>query len=240
MHQYLRRTLAAAVFDESSICVVDYPLEAYNFPAIVSKCLGEPELTRVGVRSNLPLRTRETDQKTEWHRAFYETFPIWRATYEAFVRDFVANMFSVEFFYQAVPTFRVHLPGNLAVGEFHRDRDYGHPNREITFWVPLTRADGTNTIWVESGAGKGDYAPIAAAPGSVIAFDAGNLRHGNVPNATQETRISFDFRCLPERDCVETAQRSVNMGLRFVPGSYYALAAVPPRARCGDGLLNRA
>jgi hypothetical protein len=35
----------------------------------------------------------------------------------------------LNFLYQRIPTFRVQLPDNEAVGEFHRDSDYNPPKR---------------------------------------------------------------------------------------------------------------
>ena len=206
----------------------NYLVEDFNFPAAVRAALGEPDLERLGVKLDLPLRTRETDQLTSWHRLFYDQFASWRPLYESFVRRCVAGLFKERFFYQAVPTFRVHLPGNLAVGEFHTDSEYGHPDGELTFWVPLTRTSDTSSIWIETSAGHGDYDAVGATPGDVVAFDAGRLRHGNLRNTTGLTRVSFDVRCLLERDYRDTGKRSINAGLAFAPGGYYAADTVEP------------
>jgi hypothetical protein len=205
---------------------LDYPLARFDFPRIVSRALDDTDLNRLGHTERIALRTRATDQQTRWHRAFYQTFADWKPLYEGFVGQIVAPLFGEPLFYQAVPTFRVHLPGNLAVGEFHVDTQYGHPGEEITFWVPLTHACGTNSVWIESAAGLGDYRPVTADPGQVVIFDAAHLRHGNLVNRSGTTRVSFDFRCLRERDYRHTDHRSVNTGLAFRPGEYYSAEAV--------------
>src|SRR5947199_244560 len=72
--------------------------------------------------------------------------------------------------YQRVPTFRVQVPGNLSVGEFHRDKDYNHTEQEINWWVPLTPAYESNTVWLETEPDKGDYFPCAMEPGEILVF----------------------------------------------------------------------
>jgi hypothetical protein len=205
-----------------------YPADVFNFASIISTLLKEPDLQRLGINQELSLRTRATDQKTRWHGIFYETFPSWRPLYERFIREIIGPALDDKFYYQAIPTFRVHLPDNVAVGEFHTDADYGHPEGAVTFWVPLTPAFDTNSMWVESRPGKGDYRSVDTGPGTIVVFDAVHLRHGNLPNKTGVTRVSFDFRCLRQRDYFETDKRSINTNLRFAPGGYYAPQLVEP------------
>lgn len=224
-----RNLSAATVSHPGSWLVLDYSAARFDFGRIVSEELGEPDLAQLGKPEQVSLRTRETDQKTPWHEAFYQTFFAWRSLYENFVKEVVSGLFNERFFYQAVPTFRVHLPNNLAVGEFHVDMQYGHPADEVTFWIPLTPAWDTNSLWIESAPGIGDYMPVSAGPGQMVVFDAAHLRHGNLVNSTGATRVSFDFRCLRERDYRETDRRSVNTGLAFAPGSYYSAEPVEPR-----------
>jgi ectoine hydroxylase-related dioxygenase (phytanoyl-CoA dioxygenase family) len=108
------------------------------------------------------------------------------------------------------------------VGECHRDADYGHPAGETTFWLPLTPAWLTNSVWLESPPESGRYVPVTAGPGEVVTFDAVHIRHGNCVNRTGHVRVSFDFRCLPTRTYRPSEERSINAGLRFAPGEYYA------------------
>jgi hypothetical protein len=114
----------------------------------------------------------------------------------------------------------VHLKDNVAVGEFHRDGDYNHPQGERNYWLPLTPAWDTNTVWIESG-GPGSYRPANAVPGEFVQFDAVNTVHGNYTNDTGATRVSFDFRCIPLDDYEETEKVTVNAGRRLVIGDYY-------------------
>lgn len=88
--------------------------------------------------------------------------------------------------YQRAPTFRVHPPNNLAVGQMHCDNDYNHPEGEINFWVPLTEAKETSGFYAESEPGKGDFHPFSQTlyPGDILRFWGNKCRHYNEINET--------------------------------------------------------
>ena len=115
--------------------------------------------------------------------------------YESFVDHISKTFFKENLIYQSRPTLRVNFPNNKAVGDWHRDRDYNHPIEEINVWVPITKSNNTNTIWIESEFDKNDFAPINLDYGQFIMFDSG-LKHGNKLNMEDKTRISFDFRVI--------------------------------------------
>lgn len=209
---------------------IGYPIECFDFASIVSEVLGSTDLGALGLGEDMAVRTRETDQDTPWHAQLYASFDAWRPLYEAFVARVAAPFFDVPFWFQAVPTFRVHLPNNLAVGEFHTDADFGHPAAEMTFWVPMTVASDSSTIWIESRPGREDYAPKDAVPGECIVFEGSRLRHGNHINRTGRTRVSFDFRCIGVDELAPSGLRSINSGLRFAPAGYYAATRLSPDA----------
>ncbi len=197
----------------------------FPFPALVALALGEDDLE--SLRADLPRRTWRTDQQSPWHAPFYEGFGGWRRVFRAFVREAVAPRVGEPFYYQAVPTFRVHLPGNVAVGEFHTDARYHHPPGEVSHWVPLTRAGGTRGLWIEGDDGE-RHAPDVR-PGHVVDFDAVHSTHGNLVNRTGLSRVSFDFRTLPVRLLpAEEGPPTEHTRMRFVPGGYYAAGAVAP------------
>jgi hypothetical protein len=126
-----------------------------------------------------------------------------------------------------VPTFRVHLLDNVAVGEFHRDRDYNHQQGECNYWLPLTPAWDTNTVWIEDSS-SGSHRPAIAVPGQLVQFDGVNASHGNYPNDTGATRVSFDFRCIALDDYEETAKTTVSARRRLVIGDYFKLYSESP------------
>lgn len=201
-----------------------YPLERYPFPTLVTESLGVDDLTTLV--ADLPRRTWQTDQQSPWHAPFYAGFEAgWHAVYEQFVREVVVPRLGEPCYYQRVPTFRVQLPGNLAVGEFHTDAQYHHPVAEVSFWLPLTPASDTSSVWIEDD--RDVPRAVVALPGEVVQFAAATRRHGNFPNETGKSRVSFDFRLLPVRHLPEReGPPTEHTRLRFVPGGYYADEAV--------------
>jgi hypothetical protein len=169
--------------------------------------------------------TRETDSTSAIHRRYYENIGStdFQDQYRRFVHEVVAGLVNGPLIVQKVPSFRAHLPGNKAVGEYHRDRDFGHQAGAINFWVPVTDAYGTNSVHVARSEGD-TPTPINVNLGEVLVFDAVNLLHGNELNTTGSTRVSFDFRVIPEKDYVESQEFSVNTMSRLAIGSYYSLA----------------
>ena len=91
----------------------------------------------------------------------------------------------------------------------------------MNFFVPLTKAFDSNTVWVESEEGKEDFAPMNARYGEFYMWDGANLKHGNKKNETGSTRVSFDFRVLPRSKYVESGKKSVTQGMPFEIGQYY-------------------
>lgn len=201
---------------------IAYDTSRFPFAEIVAAHLNVRDLARLHEIADYPTFTRATDQRTAFHRRFYQIGETFFEVYHRFLRDVAAHAFGgAGLIHQRIPTFRVHLPNNLGVGEFHRDSDYAHPRTERNFWLPLTDAWGTNTIWIESEPGAGDYAPRAVRYGEVLLFDGGSLKHGNRINDTCHTRVSFDFRVIPKSDYAPSDGASINTNMRFEVGGYY-------------------
>lgn len=173
------------------------------------------------------------DSSTIFHDAFYKKlnsgWEVFISTYENLVKFVIEaeGLNEEEYIYQRLPTFRVHLPNNLAVGDFHRDMDFNHPRGEINFVVPITPMYGTNTIWCERAPGKGEHHPIPRIePGTLFRFDGNQLNHGNLVNKTGNTRVSIDFRILSFESYDSYNQSPSNAGslttdCKFSIGSYY-------------------
>jgi len=168
------------------------------------------------------------DQKLIYHRVAYanlkwEFLPL----FKQFVLDVIRPRFSEPIIYQKVPTLRFQLPKNKGVGAFHRDADYGHSPDEINFYVPLTEARGTNTIWTESKPGEKDWSPFEPMQyGEIMEWDGANLAHGNCTNTTGKTRVSIDLRVMPLRlydEADGARRRTAHLGKRFVVGEYFAI-----------------
>jgi hypothetical protein len=170
-----------------------------------------------------PVFSEHTDQSTVFHSTFYKHMEeAFLPLYRDFMKEFVQPRYYAPLVFQRVPTFRVHLPGNLSVGSFHRDSDFGHDAAEQNWWLPCTEARDTSAVWVESVPGRGDYQPREAIYGEVILFDGANLVHGNKINKTGQTRVSFDFRVVPRSEFRESQTASMTANKKFTLGDYWA------------------
>ena len=135
-------------------------------------------------------------------------------------------MYDEEIVYQKIPTFRLHFPGNIAVGEYHKDKWYRDSEWheevcEMNFYLPFTNAYGSNTIWVESKEDKGDYKAMDVNYGECVQWDGVNLTHGNKENISNSTRISVDFRVIPFSKYKPSNHGSINTKTKFEIGGYY-------------------
>lgn len=176
------------------------------------------------------------DQATYGHNLLYQIDPAYQnkakvpkkvcdrgfiKLYQQFITFLEANIFGENLVYQKLPTLRIHLPHNLSVGEYHRDRNYNHPLEEINIWVPITKAKGTATIQMESAYKLQDFHPVEAEYGEYVIFDSA-LMHGNEVNIEDYTRVSFDFRVIPLSKYRGTDSASINQNMKFHIGDYYS------------------
>ena len=208
--------------DRVQTVLVDYDLDQYPLPELVREQLGVEQLDSIHESADYPLLTRENDQKTVFHERFYSIGDEFFRVYHRLLADVVQPLFGENLIYQRVPTFRVHLPNNVAVGEVHRDRDYSHGQGEVNLWLPFTPAFETNTIWIESSEGSDDLRPYPCNVGQMLMFDGVNLLHGNVKNETGKTRVSVDFRVIPASRYVARQAQTINTKLDFSVGGYFA------------------
>ena len=219
----LRVTLVASAIGE----VIDYSVSLHPLDREVQRALGIGDLPlylihRIATR-DYPLFRRDNDQSSEFHRRFYARFAKdVEPAFRELVHEIIRPRYPEPIVYQRIPTFRVHLPHNVAVGEFHRDRDYDHSPSEENYWLPFTAAWGTNTIWIESAPGADDCQPVEVHHGQILKFDGANLKHGNHVNDTSYTRVSMDFRIIPKSRYQDSDRKTINTGMRFAIGGYFA------------------
>jgi hypothetical protein len=205
-----------------------YDTRTYGIRGLVQEYLSCDNLSKLHEQNAFAGRLSEgNDQSTDLHRLFYDgmdSSPAFKELYDRFVSEVVRPKFDFDIIFQTYPTFRIHQPNNIAVFEYHRDRDYNHHPKEINVFLPMTDAYETNTFWIESVEGLEDYTPAEAAFGEILIFDGANLRHGNKENVTGHTRVSFDFRVMDVADYDEEHQLSLTSktkGKRFIIGEYF-------------------
>ena len=225
--------------------IESYDIEKFNFNDIFLKYFEKYKIKKIeNFHNDVPQEllpnnvvTVENDQDHDVYKFLYkidEGFDLknngkasnFLKIYNDFVYFIAKNIFKESLIFQKRPTLRIMFPNNMAVGGFHRDREYNHPLEEINIWVPITPASETNTIWLESSFDKNDYEPANLEYGQFLIFDSG-LKHGNKINLENKTRLSFDFRVIPlskwnppKSNKIST---SFNQNLKFSLGDYYEL-----------------
>ncbi len=209
---------------------IKYQTTKYNFSEIISNILNTENLSKIHKENHFEkydLFTRDKDQSTKYHKMYYDNFTTKvQNTYQKFIKEVIRPMYNEEIVYQKIPTFRLHFPGNIAVGEYHKDKWYRDSEWheevcEMNFYLPFTDAYGTNTIWVESQEDKGDYKAMSVKYGECIQWDGVNLTHGNKENISNSTRISVDFRVIPFSKYKPSNHGSINTKTKFEIGGYY-------------------
>jgi len=182
----------------------------------------------VPAKGQIPINENDPgfDQNTIFHKQFYKGIlenPTFLHLYRSFVKDYFAGPDQNKFLYQKIPTFRVHLPNNKAVGgRSHRDNDYNHPIGETNYLVPLTPMEGTSSVFFESFPGFKDFHFVNLRPGQMWRFNGNRCEHGNLPNTTGYTRVSFDFRTISREDLQKSqVKQSIAYGVKFTEGEYY-------------------
>ena len=214
---------------------IAYDTRTYQFLDIIQYWFEDEGILPMSGLPNLHLEStydlfeRENDQSTIWHKCFYERIrkdDSFNDSYTDFLHDIIKPRFGEEIVYQKIPTFRFHLPGNISVGEFHKDKHYRNEDwadkvQELNYFVPLTKAYGTNTIWAETEEDLGDYQEIKANYGECVEWSATKLTHGNKQNITTKTRVSFDFRVIPKSRYIESNHLTINTKIPFGIGGYY-------------------
>ncbi|MDH6224238.1 MULTISPECIES: hypothetical protein [Streptomyces] len=178
--------------------IVPYDTQRFDFAGATRAATGVPDLAHWH-HVHAPEGDEKPgfgDQASAMHQKLYgiETISL---LYREFVRTVITGLVGEDVRYQHVPNWRIQLPGRHGVGSYHRDRSGGHNDCEITFWVPLTDITAENSLWIESSEGAEDFRAHPMRYGQMLAFDSANLKHGNRRNASQRTRVSFDFRVIP-------------------------------------------
>jgi hypothetical protein len=191
-----------------------YSAALFPWRYAVGTALGCHDMERLHEYAGTPCVSSEHKrlQSSVWHARFYLMFDgIVGPLYKDFLRWLSQGYGPLV--YQAKPSLRVHLPGDVAVHEWHRDGDYGHQDGELNVWLPVTPAFATSTVWVNDKPQNADY-------GEAVLFDGVNLLHGNKVNETGKTRVSLDFRIAP-KGFDPSGKASVHAGRQFIVGPAY-------------------
>ena len=171
------------------------------------------------------------DSQTVYHRKFYgqidsrEGWSVFVDKYHSLIQEVILPYLGLsEALVQVYPSFRVHLPENVAVTEKHHDsdKDHKHPKGEINFIYALTDMFSTNTLCVEKMPRSEDFVVMDMKEGECISFNGNLCDHYNEINKTGKTRMSFDFRVMPLNYYDENYSKlSVTTSQKYTEGGYY-------------------
>ncbi len=148
---------------------------------------------------------------------------------------------------QNAPNIRVHQPFDAtSVTPFHSDVLYGHSPEEINYWINLTPAFDTNSLWMASedqteflhnalrenslsltefeDLARKTASPIQASSPGVTSFCCAHV-HGSVLNQTNSTRVSIDLRALGPQSRASVKKRGSYFRPQWLPESKSPLSA---------------
>ena len=167
---------------------------------------------------------RANDQSTLAHKVFYSNFnKSIKPIYERFIKKYIVDILSPhQFYYQVIPTFRIGLPGNKFVGEYHKDSFYNHQSYELNFNLGLANYIGQPSLKTEKEPESKEFILLESPYGKIFSFDHIDCLHGSDPNETNKTMVSFDFRLALKELYFDTDASSINLATSFVPGYYFS------------------
>ena len=208
-----------------------YNLNEYGFRHEIEKMFGTNQLEKIHEIEDCDfgILDMETDQTTNLHKKFYEKVENtnFLNDYKKFLKDVILPHFNENLLYQKIPTFRVQIPNNISVAEFHDDDSYSPSRHEVNIFFPVAEAEATYTICSESQENHGDYSPMNAEYGEYYIWDGANLKHGNKINESDISRFSVDFRVLPYSKYDENnMQETITTKIKLKLGSYFDLLEV--------------
>lgn len=220
--------------------VLTFDVARYPFQELMKKILelhGELQEAHTLIKDAVEWDqiTFQNDTSTAFHTKYYKSphYHEMVELYQRFLKEWLLPQLEEdEYIVQKEPSFRIHIPNNTALGKrgdeedqekigLHCDGDYNHPRSEINYMLSVTGQYDTNSCYVESEPGKGDFHPINIEYGQVFRFYGNQCRHYNMKNRTGKTRISFDFRIIPASQYTEAESSAIHSGRKFAVGHYY-------------------
>ena len=178
------------------------------------------------------LLQKGTDQSTIFHKAIYSTFDQPAFFLSEFWQNYrllsleIVDKLKVETGYvgewaiQRYPTIRFHFPNNVSVFEFHRDSNYLHPIGEINCFYALNECINSSALHIERNLGFEDYEPLNLKPGEYAILNTSIYKHGDFINKTRKTRVSMDFRFIPNI-FLSNDISSLTKKIKFTSDSYF-------------------
>ena len=120
----MKKNLTTSLEYKTNMKKISYNTTQFSFKQKLEKLFNIKDLSLLN--DNIEVFTREKDQSTIWHKLFYEWSHSeeFSVLYSKFILEVIKPLYNEQIVYQAIPTFRVCYPNNIAVGEFHKDKHY--------------------------------------------------------------------------------------------------------------------
>lgn len=215
---------------------IKYNTQKYKFKELVQELYQIKELDNLHslfqveylVPEGIEGLGKDTDSK--YHSMFYNKirggWSEFTDMYSSFIKEYVIpNTDPTIEIYQTFPSYRIQYPHSKAITTLHHDNDanHKHPFGEINILLPITKMFDSNTIWAESKPNAKDFAPMNTDYGEIIIWNGNKCNHFNKANETGKTRISMDFRVLPNKYYDPNyGLNSATTGKKFIIGDYYS------------------
>ena len=200
---------------------ISFDTSLFNFREIIifelNKYLLEKELKKIYDLSRIHTIDNIYRDFENYRQIFFEIFrsEYFKNKYKLFGRWLIDSFFDKNALIQKTPTIRLVLPGGKSAS-FHTDLWYGHGKKVNSFWLPLTKVSGINSLLmakevndskrlikrikdekmnldkINSEARKISE-PIESDYGALTIFNK-DILHGTLKNTSNASRVSFDFR----------------------------------------------
>ena len=205
--------------------ILSYDQAKYPFKMLAENILS-CDLDLVHLEEDL-VKTSGHSELTVAHRLFFDSFyEKVNESYLALLHEVLLPLFDGEpMVVQKIPTLRIHQPYGKASKDFHVDSDFGHLDGSINFWLPLTDLEAERSLILDksdlsSGVDTG-RTPVEMSEGEILRFDAINIKHGNWVNTTSKSRVSMDFRLVPESLFYDIGLSTIRTHTPLKLGDYY-------------------
>ena len=200
-----------------------YSTKKYPFKKILEELFGVPLYSIHEWLGEYKTFNKYNDQSTLAHKVFYANFnKHFKFIFDDFIANEVSDLITLPFHYQLIPTFRLGLPGNKFVGEFHKDSNYNHQDYEINFNLGLENYIGEASLKTQLNPKSDNYIFLECPYGYLFSFNHIDCLHGSEVNRTNKTMVSFDFRLALKEEYSDSKAKSITNNTKFNIGSYFS------------------
>lgn len=209
--------------------LLSYMNSNYDFRPFLKECFDNDKLDEIHVNNpSYDIFTEfGPDVRTWYHKKFYSYLDSekglkMKELYDKLIHDVILPYLNIkEGYVQKFPSFRIHLPNNVAVSKKHTDNSLGHPIGEVNFTYVFTDMFDSNSIYIEKMPRMNEYVNMEMQENNIISFNGNLCMHYNKKNETNKSRVSMDFRVLPVEYLPKEVAYSHSAKKKFIDGDYY-------------------